>query len=186
MRDFQNGNPYYNAAGDLRNRYRESGGVQDYFIDRMKQSGNNGMTPDNDMYKQARQGLQGYNQFSNQGRYANPNFNRGVGHAQRMADRVTQDPVQPGPVGPPANLNDTARQFQNGNMYYNGAGDLRNRFAAAGGVNQFYSGQMRDARQAGDTEEAQRLQEARGAYHDWRNDPANAQYQGDACPHCGK
>ena len=69
MRDFQNGNPYYNAAGDLRNRYEQAGGVQDYFMDRMKQSAPRGTMPDNDMFRNSRQGLQGYNQllYKNEG-----------------------------------------------------------------------------------------------------------------------
>ena len=174
MRDFQNDNPYFNAGGNLRGRYQEAGGVNRYFRQQMRDANQSGNM---DAFNQAQQGLRQAKDFRQQtpGMFGQP--------TQAMPEQVSQ----PGGLGVPT-MGGGMRQFANGNPYYNAQGELRNRFAQAGGVNQFYQDRIRAANQAGDMDAAGQYQQRRRDYKAWNQEQGGA-YMGDeqgTCPYCGK
>lgn len=175
MRDFANGNPYMNAGGDLRGRYAEAGGVNRYFNQQLRQAR---MAGDQSGMQSALAGRAQFHDYRDQ----NPGM-FGQGGPPMGGPPMGGPPMgapTPGPEG---------RQFANGNPYYNAQGELRNRYAAAGGVNQFFQGKIKAANQAGNYDQAQQFQQARHGYKEW-NSQQDGQYGGDQtgehCPYCGK
>jgi hypothetical protein len=146
MRDFANGNPFYNAGGDLRGRFGGAGGVNRYYQEQLRAARQAG---DQAAMDQARAGRADFKDF----RMQNPSMFGGATFS-----------VQPEPE-PPVDH----RVFANGNPFYNAAGELRNRYAQAGGVNQFFQNRIGDARQAGDMASMERFQQGRQNFKDWRS-----------------
>jgi hypothetical protein len=161
MRDFANDNPFYNAGGGLRGRFGDADGVNRYYQEQLRAARQAG---DQAAMDQARAGRAEFKDF----RMQNPDM---FGAAP---------PVMPPPQ----------RTFANGNPFYNAAGELRNRYAQAGGVNQFFQNRIGDARQAGDMDAMERFQQGRQNFKDWKSQqgamPGGDQSPGGACPYCGK
>ncbi|NBT32708.1 MAG: hypothetical protein EBT13_12640 [Rhodobacteraceae bacterium] len=162
MRNFANNNPFYNAGGDLRGRFGDAGGVNRYYQEQLRAARQAG---DQAAMDQARAGRAEFKDF----RMQNPDM------------FGSTPPVMPIPQ----------RTFANGNPFYNAAGELRNRYAQAGGVNQFFQNRIGDARQDGDMAAVERFQQGRQNFKDWKSQQGVAsngsdQMPGGACPFCGK